>query len=39
MQAAGEKPPGPSMQQRAEQPGGHPKSAEEIAQTRRDHGE
>jgi RND family efflux transporter MFP subunit len=39
MQAAGEKPPGPSMQQRAEQPGGHSKSAEEIAQTRRDHGE
>lgn len=39
MEAAGEKTPGPSMQQRAEGPGDHPKSADEMAQTGRDHGE
>jgi RND family efflux transporter MFP subunit len=39
MEAAGEKAQGPSEKQRAEGPKGHSKSAEEIAQTRRDHGE
>ena len=39
MEAAGEKAQGPSEKQRAEGPRGHSKSAEEIAQTRRDHGE
>ena len=39
MEAAGEKTQGPSAQQRAEGPKGHSKSAEEIAQTGRDHKE
>ena len=39
MEAAGEKAQGPSEKQRAEGPKGHSKSAEEIAQTRRDHSE
>jgi RND family efflux transporter MFP subunit len=39
MEAAAEKPKGQSAQQSAEGPKDHPKSAEEIAQTRRDHGE
>ena len=39
MEAAGEKTKGPSAQQGAEGPKDHPKSAEEIAQTRREHGE
>ena len=38
MEAAGEKARGPSAQ-RAEGPNDHPKSAEEMAQTGRDHGE
>ena len=37
MEAAGDKTPGPSA--RAEGPGDHPKSADEMAQTARDHGE
>jgi RND family efflux transporter MFP subunit len=39
MQAAGEKTPGPSTSQRGDVPVGPPKTADEIAQTRRDHGE
>ena len=39
MEAAGEKTPGSSAQQRVEGPPAHPKTAEEMAQTRRDHGE
>ncbi len=39
MEAAGEKTKGPSAQQGAEGPKDPPKSAEEIAQTRREHGE
>jgi multidrug efflux system membrane fusion protein len=39
MEAAGEKTPGSSAQQRAEEPGDHTKRAEETAQTGRDHGE
>ena len=40
MEAAGEKTQGPSAQQRAKRtPGDHPKSADEMAQTGRDHGE
>ncbi|MGH6797430.1 MAG: efflux RND transporter periplasmic adaptor subunit [Roseiarcus sp.] len=39
MQAAGEKTQGPSAQQRAGGPKDHPKSAEEMARTGRDHGE
>jgi RND family efflux transporter MFP subunit len=39
MEAAGEKTPRPSAQQSAERPADHPKSAEEMAQTGRDHGE
>jgi RND family efflux transporter MFP subunit len=39
MEAAGEKTPGPSAQQRAEGSGDHSKSAEEMAQTGRDHDE
>ena len=38
MEAAGEKGQGPSAQQRAEEPKDHPKSADEMAQTGRDHG-
>jgi len=39
MEAAGEKTKGPSAQPRAEGPKDHPKSAEEMARTGRDHGE
>jgi len=39
MDAAGEKTPGSSAQQRAEEPGDQTKRAEETAQTGRDHGE
>ena len=39
MEAAGKKTQGPSAQQRAEGPNDHPKSAEAMAQTGRDHGE
>jgi RND family efflux transporter MFP subunit len=39
MEAAGEKTQGPSAQQRAEAPKDHPKSADDLAQTGRDHGE
>jgi RND family efflux transporter MFP subunit len=39
MEAAGEKTPGPSTQQRVEGRGDHPKSADEMAQTGRDHDE
>jgi multidrug efflux pump subunit AcrA (membrane-fusion protein) len=39
MEAAGEKTQGPSTQQRAEGPKEHPKSAEDVAQTGRDHKE
>jgi multidrug efflux pump subunit AcrA (membrane-fusion protein) len=39
MEAAGEKAPGPSTQRRAEGRGGHQKSADEMAQTGRDHDE
>jgi multidrug efflux pump subunit AcrA (membrane-fusion protein) len=39
MEADGEKTPGSSAQQRAEEPGDHAKSAEETAQTGRDRGE
>jgi RND family efflux transporter MFP subunit len=39
MEAAGEKTPGPSTQQRVEGRGEHPKSADEMAQTGRDHDE
>ncbi len=38
MEAAGEKTPGSSAQQRVEGPPTHPKTSEEMAQTRRDHG-
>ena len=39
MEAAGEKTPGSSAQQRVEGTPAHPKTAEEMAQTGRDHGE
>ena len=39
METAGEKTPGSSAQQRVEGPAAHPKTAEEMAQTGRDHGE
>ncbi len=39
MEAAGDKTKGPAAQHGAEAPKDHPKSAEEMAQTGRDHGE
>ncbi len=39
MEAAGEKTPGPSAEQRVEEPSVRPKTAEETAQTEREHGE
>ena len=39
MEAGGEKTPGSSAQQRVEGTPAHPKTAEEMAQTGRDHGE